>query len=102
MKNDISEIPVSGCNYMTGATTLINRSGNVYKTFTLIGNKWVNTRQTESNYPDNSYKCLTLSELPFAYEQFEPLYLTNALLISVLVIVSAGIIIFGGLLRRWQ
>lgn len=102
MKSDFSQIPTSGCNYITSPTQIINRSGNVNKTFTLIGQKFIHTRTTENPYTDNSYECIQTEDLPYYAEEFEPLYMTNALMVALVVFGLAFYVIFSAVIRRFK
>lgn len=100
MNNDFSDIPSTGCNYATSPTTIINRTGATNKTYTLIGNKFVLTRITNSNYSDDTYQCINVNNLEWSHSELLPLYEFLALVCVICVWAFVYFVIFRTGLKR--
>ena len=61
--DDVSAVPVSGCNVFNSQTTLYNYNNGVRSTFTQIGGKWIKTSETTYSYNPSGLICITSSEL---------------------------------------
>lgn len=87
MRDDVSAIPTTGCNYLSNSETIYNYSGNVRRTFRQVGGKWFFTEQSTYQTIPTNYQCIDLSELS-SYSVYEPfLYFISFCLFIVVVYV---------------
>lgn len=72
MRDDVSAIPTTGCNYLSNSETLYNYSSNVRRTYRLVGGKWIFTQQDNYNTLPTGYQCIDITELSSnaVYEPF--------------------------------
>lgn len=88
MTDDISEIVTNAsCYTINSQTSIYSYSGNVRRTYTQIGGKWLQTAQTTySNIPTTSY-CVsydTISSLN-SYSYMQPIFEFIALIMALFV-----------------
>lgn len=92
MNDDVSAIPTTGCNVLTGEKALTNYNQNVRKDFVFTGGRWILTRTSTAVNPYNitGYECIDVSTLS-----------TNAQMVPVYFIggVAAAIFVFALLYR---
>lgn len=85
MTDDISEIPATGCNYISNNTTIYNYNSGLRKTFRQIGGKWFFTEQSAYNTIPSNYECVDISELS-SNSMFLPQYYFFAFVMVCVVI----------------
>ena len=77
MHDDVSDIPITGCNVLSSSDTISNYNANVRKDFVFSGSKWYLYRTQTANYGSydiSSYNCIDVTKLnsnavfqPFIY-----------------------------------
>lgn len=92
-KDDVTAIPSTGCNVLTGNNSITNYTGNTRKDFVQNGGKWIlyRTQSTINQYDTSSYNCIDLSIL-HSNAAFEPFFYLVAFSLFVAVV----------LLFRWS
>lgn len=63
MKDDISEIPTSGCNVLSNSQTLYNYHSGVRRTFRQVGGKWIQTEHSNYQTLSPQYDCIDITKL---------------------------------------
>lgn len=63
MTDDISEIPTTGCNYISSPTVIYNYNNNQRRTYKQIGGKWFYTDISSYNTLPSSAICSDISNI---------------------------------------
>ena len=84
MKDDVSEVPLTGCTVITGSSSLTNYSNNIRKDYIFNGGKWYlyRTQTNYNNYDVSSYNCINPTSLE-SYNIYKPLLFGVALLLFI-------------------
>lgn len=93
MRDDVSAIPVNGCNVISDYGFISNYNGSVKKDFILNGGKWYFYRTQNSsygNYDITYYNCIDVSNLN-----------SNAVFEPFIYFVAFCLVVFVLLLVRW-
>ena len=93
MKDDVSAIPVNGCNVISDYGFISNYNGSVKKDFILNGGKWYFYRTQNSaygNYDITNYNCIDVSNLN-----------SNAVFEPFIYFVAFCLVVFVLLFVRW-
>lgn len=75
MHDDVSSIPLTGCNVLTGDRSISNYNGRNRIDFIFNGGKWYEYRHQTSTYNDydiTPYNCIDVSDLN-TYAVFTPI-----------------------------
>lgn len=89
MRDDVSAIPVNGCNVITATGSISNYNGNTRKDFVFNGSKWYPYRTQYSTYGDyniSGYNCIDISTLN-TNSAFEPIFYGLGFALCVLTVV---------------
>lgn len=100
MKDDVSAIPVNGCNVLADYGVVVNYNGSVKKEFINNGGKWYLFKTESSVYGDYNiapYNCINVSDLN-TNAVFEPFlyFISFCLVICVILLLKW---VWGGLFR---
>lgn len=103
MKDDISEITQNAqCYTINSATSIYAYKNYTRETYTQIGGKWKKSAQSSyNNIPVGAY-CVSYSEIESinSFAMFEPLYIFNALAVSVFIIGFGIWLLFGRIFKH--
>lgn len=76
MHDDVSQIPLTGCNVLSSSDTISNYSGNTRKDFVQNGGIWYLYRTqiaSYGNYDTSNYNCIDVSNIN-SYSVFAPIF----------------------------
>lgn len=85
-KDDVSDIPTTGCNVLNSQSSLYNYNNGVRQTFVQVGGKWIKTGENTYSYTPSGINCIDVSTLN-SNAAFEPIFYAIAFMLFITVII---------------
>lgn len=85
-KDDVSDIPTTGCNVLNSQSSIYNYYNGVRQTFVQIGGKWIKNGESSYTYTPSGLTCIDVSTLN-SNAAFEPIFYAIAFMLFVAVII---------------
>ena len=85
-KDDVSDIPTTGCNVLNSQNIIYNYYNGVRSSFVQIGGKWIKNGETTYSYNPGGLVCIDVSELK-SNAAFEPIFYSIAFMLFITVII---------------
>lgn len=85
-KDDVSDIPTTGCNVLNSQSVIYNYYNGVRSSFVQIGGKWIKNGETTYSYYPSGLVCINVNQLN-SNAQFEPIFYSIAFMLFITVIV---------------
>lgn len=103
INDNVSEIiDNASCYTINSPTSIYSYSGNIRRTYTLMGGSWYQTAQSNYNTIPSGAYCVSYSTIQniASYEYMSPVYSFMALIVSLFILLFAFWLLFRSFVRR--